>query len=91
MSTPPSTWTKTARRCNWRSEALTTLDIPPIVHATGGGSDANFFNGHGIQTVILSAGYQHPHGTNESLNIDQFVLLTQCLFHIVRLAGERRG
>ena len=62
--------------------------LPPASSATGGGSDANFFNGHGIQTVILSAGYHHPHGTNETLEIDQFVQLTACLYHIVRLAGS---
>lgn len=69
-------------------EALGVLEITPIVQATGGGSDANFLNGHGVQTVILSAGYFHPHGTNETLIISDFMKLAQWLYHIVRLAGE---
>jgi len=71
------------------SEALRALDIPPLVTATGGGSDANFFNAHGISAVILSAGYEHPHGHNESQDLDQLVLLVEWLYEIVRLAGEQ--
>ncbi|MHB9133134.1 MAG: M20/M25/M40 family metallo-hydrolase [Armatimonadota bacterium] len=67
--------------------AAVETGITPIVAATGGGSDANFLNGHGIHTVILSAGYQHPHGTNESMPEDQLVLLAQWLFNIARAGG----
>jgi tripeptide aminopeptidase len=67
--------------------ALTEVGVTPRVTATGGGSDANFLNAHGIATVILSAGYEHPHGHDECLPDDQLVLLAQCLYQIVRLAG----
>jgi len=67
--------------------ALQELDLAPIVQATGGGSDANFLNGNGIETVILSAGYHHPHCTNETLEVDQFVKLAEWMYRIVQLAG----
>ncbi|MHB9022906.1 MAG: M20/M25/M40 family metallo-hydrolase [Armatimonadota bacterium] len=66
--------------------ALAEMGIAPIVVATGGGSDANFFNAHGIQTVILSSGYQNAHGTSEQCDEEQLVLLAVQLFHIARLA-----
>ena len=69
--------------------ALADLDIPPLITATGGGSDANFINAHGIQTVILSAGYHNPHCTDEYQEEEQLVLLAMWLYNIVRLAGER--
>jgi len=69
-------------------QALQALEIPPIIEATGGGSDANFFNQHGIQTVILSSGMSKPHCHDESLDLEQFHRLAQWLFHIVRVAGE---
>jgi tripeptide aminopeptidase len=69
--------------------ALAPLGISPLITATGGGSDANYFNGHGIATVILSAGYQHAHGTEEYIEEDQLVLLAQWLYNIAALAGEQ--
>ena len=68
-------------------EALAPLGIAPSIVATGGGSDANFFNGHGIATVILSAGYHNAHGTDEYIEEDQLVLLAQWLYNIATLAG----
>lgn len=70
------------------TQALTALGIPPVVTATGGGSDANFFNQHGIQSVILSFGMEHPHGHDETLSIPDWVRLVEWLYQIVRLAGE---
>ena len=68
--------------------ALDAMGIPPIIEATGGGSDANFFNDNGIQTVILSCGMRNPHCHDESLDLEQFHLLAQWLYQIVRAAGE---
>jgi len=70
------------------ARALDALGIVPIVEATGGGSDANFFNAHGIEAVILSTGMSNAHGHDEVLNLDQFHLLAQWLYQIVRVAGE---
>jgi len=68
-------------------QALESLELAPIIEATGGGSDANFFNAHGIQTVILSSGMSKPHCHDESLDLEQFHRLAHWLYHIVRVAG----
>lgn len=70
------------------TRALSAMGLSAIVEPTGGGSDANFFNQHGIQAVILSCGMIAPHCHDESLDVEQWTLLTEQLFHIVRLAGE---
>jgi len=69
-------------------EAAARRGITPIVAATGGGSDANFFNGHGIDTVILSTGYRNPHCTDEVLDEAQFIKLAEWLYEIVLVAGR---
>lgn len=71
----------------WARQGLSPLSIPAIVTATGGGSDANFLNQHGIETVVLSAGYHNPHSTDEYLEEDQLVLLTQWLYNIATTAA----
>jgi len=76
-----------ARSVKLAGQALQALELAPIVEATGGGSDANFFNEHGIQTVILSCGMNQPHSHEESLDLEQFHRLAQWLYHIVRVAG----
>ena len=70
------------------AQALAPLGIPPVIAATGGGSDANFFNGHGIDTVILSSGYLHPHGHDEEIEESQLTSLAEWLYHIVVLAAR---
>lgn len=71
--------------------ALAEMDIAPDIHATGGGSDANFINQHGIPCVILSAGYQHPHTTTEYLDEDELVNLTAWLLRIVNQTAQGQG
>ncbi len=70
------------------TQAAETVGAPPVVMATGGGSDANFFNQHGVQAAILSTGYENPHGTNESQDIAQLVTLAQWLVEIVALGAQ---
>ena len=70
------------------SEALQALERAPIVEFTGGGSDANFFNQHGIETVILSSGMYKPHCHDEYLDLEEFHRLARWLYEIVRVAGS---
>ena len=35
----------------------------------GGGSDANIFNGKGLQTAIIGIGMDHVHSTEESIDL----------------------
>ena len=56
------------------------------VKAAGGGSDANIFNSHGIETVILGTGMTDVHTVNESVRVDDMVQVAQLLVEIIREA-----
>lgn len=52
----------------------------------GGGSDANIFNGYGIETVILGTGMKRVHSIEESVSIADMVRVAELLVEIIRLA-----
>jgi tripeptide aminopeptidase len=56
------------------------------VRAAGGGSDANIFNGHGIETVILGTGMSQVHTVNEFVRVDDMVSVAELLVEIIREA-----
>lgn len=45
----------------------------------GGGSDANIFNGHGLQTAIIATGMTNVHSTAEQVNLQDMAGLTRLL------------
>lgn len=49
--------------------AAKRADLTPYLVETGGGSDVNIFNMHGIEAVNLSIGYKEIHSTNEHIAI----------------------
>ncbi len=55
-------------------------DIQFIV--AGGGSDATFLNGYGLATAIIATGMTDVHTTDESLNLNDMVSLTELLHAI---------
>ncbi len=56
------------------------------VRAAGGGSDANIFNGRGIETVILGTGMTHVHSVEESVRVEDMAKVAELLVEIIRLA-----
>ena len=58
------------------------------VRAAGGGSDANIFNGHGIETVIVGTGMTDVHTVHESVSVADMVRVAELLVETIRLAGE---
>ncbi len=56
------------------------------VEAAGGGSDANIFNGHGIETVILGTGMDRVHSVEERVRVDDMVRVSELLVEIIRQA-----
>jgi tripeptide aminopeptidase len=52
----------------------------------GGGSDANIFNAHGIETIILATGMRDVHSPKESVTVDDMVEVTRLLVEIIRRA-----
>ncbi len=58
------------------------------IGAAGGGSDANVFNGHGIETVIVGTGMTNVHTVNESVSVADMVRVAELLVETIRMATD---
>ncbi len=56
--------------------ACSDLCLPYRERPTLGGSDANVLNAKGIPTTVCTTGYEAPHTTDESIQVDQLLVLT---------------
>jgi len=65
-------------------KAAKKLGLSSQVLKSGGGSDANIFNGYGIPTANLSVGYEFIHTTKERIQIDQLINLTKLVIQIAK-------
>ncbi|MFC5531660.1 M20/M25/M40 family metallo-hydrolase [Cohnella yongneupensis] len=63
--------------------AIESIGLTPRTFASGGGSDANMFNGNGIPTVNLAVGYEDIHTTKERIKADDIVKVTELVLAIV--------
>jgi tripeptide aminopeptidase len=66
-------------------KALESIGCTPYTFHSGGGSDANIFNGMGIPTVNLSVGYQEIHTTKEHIAISDLVKVSEAVVAIVKV------
>ncbi len=67
-------------------QAAVALGRTLEVATAGGGSDANIFNQHGIQTVILGTGMEKVHTVDEQVSLDDMVRVAELLVEILRRA-----
>lgn len=67
-------------------EAAKSLNLSSKLLNSGGGSDANIFNGYGIPTANLSVGYEHIHTTNERIHTNDLKNLTEFVIKIITQA-----
>ncbi|WP_321371975.1 M20/M25/M40 family metallo-hydrolase [uncultured Desulfuromusa sp.] len=67
-------------------EAGAALGRPQEIRAAGGGSDANVFNGNGIEMVIIATGMNKVHTINEQLAVADMVKTSELLVEIIRRA-----
>ncbi len=63
--------------------AADKLGLPTDILKSGGGSDANIFNGYGIPTANLSVGYEYIHTTNERIHVDHLINLSELVVQII--------
>jgi len=64
--------------------ALAKMGLKPQWEATGGGSDANIFNEHGIKCVLICCGEESPHSPeNERLDIPSALQSVELLVNII--------
>lgn len=64
--------------------AIETIGRKPSTFHSGGGSDANIFNGMGIPTVNLAVGYEHIHTKEEQMPIRELIKTTELVVAIVK-------
>lgn len=62
---------------------LQKYDVKPKVTIVRGGTDAAFFNEHGISTAVLGAGYRENHTCDEYVIIHEAVTMTKVMRDIV--------
>jgi tripeptide aminopeptidase len=60
----------------------------PTYLRSGGGSDANVFNGHGITSIVLGLGYKNPHTKQESIDLVEIEAAARWLDEIVEALGR---
>ena len=56
------------------------------VRLGGGGSDANIFNAHGVEMIILATGMTRVHTHDESVAVADMIHVTEQLVEIIRQA-----
>lgn len=69
-------------------QAARNLGLEASVRESGGGSDANVLNDHGIPTVNLSTGMQKVHSTKEMILIEDLHNTARQVLEIIRLAAR---
>lgn len=69
-------------------EAMQRLKLTPKLFYSGGGSDANIFNGLGFPTVNLAIGYEHIHTTKEQIPLRAMVDATKAVLAIVQTVAD---
>lgn len=68
--------------------AARNLGLLARLTGSGGGSDANVFNAHGIACANLGIGMQKVHTTEEFIKTADLVNGARLILEIIRLAGE---
>jgi tripeptide aminopeptidase len=64
-------------------KAAAKIGRPCELQNSGGGSDANVFNGHNIPTVNLAVGYEEIHTTNERMPVEELYKLGEMVLAII--------
>ncbi|MEE4567081.1 tripeptidase T [Paenibacillus polymyxa] len=64
--------------------AIQGLGMATSTFHSGGGSDANVFNGLGIPTVNLAVGYQNIHTTEEKIKADDLVKVAEVVVALIQ-------
>jgi peptidase T-like protein len=71
-------------------KAAEAVGLPVSLRESGGGADANIFNGYGVPTTVLSCGMEKIHTHDEFCRLSDMVKDTRWVLEIVRAARELR-
>jgi tripeptide aminopeptidase len=70
-------------------KAATKINRPCELQKSGGGSDANVFNGLNIPTVNLAVGYEEIHTTNERIPVEELYKLGEMTLAIIEEVANK--
>ncbi|MPM80339.1 Peptidase T [bioreactor metagenome] len=70
--------------------AMRKLGWEPVLKATGGGSDANYYNSYGIPCAVLGIGTQKIHTTEEYIMMEDLYKTTELAIELIRQTGEQK-
>lgn len=70
-------------------EAIHRIGREPIIGVSGGGCDANVFNGYGIPTVNLGIGYENIHTTQEAMPIKELLKAAELVVSLAEVCKNR--
>ncbi|MBN1484745.1 MAG: M20/M25/M40 family metallo-hydrolase [Chloroflexia bacterium] len=65
--------------------AVEAVGVPPHLESSGGGSDANIFNAHGVSCTNLSTGMMAAHTTEEWILVEDLIRTAQATLELIRL------
>ncbi|MBI3810724.1 MAG: M20/M25/M40 family metallo-hydrolase [Nitrospirae bacterium] len=68
----------------WVMAAAKKLGVPIACRKTGGGCDANIFNGHGLNVANLGTGMREIHTVNEYLLLNEFQQTARVVLEMLR-------
>lgn len=70
------------------AQAASAVGLGPVLEATGGGSDANVFNSHGIPTAVLGVGMSKVHTREEYIKEEHLYQGAAWTLAIIQAAAE---
>lgn len=72
------------------AKAAEAIGLTSSTEATGGGSDANFFNSYGVPTAVLGVGMSKVHTTDEYIKEDHLYETAEWMLSIIKTAATMK-
>ncbi|GAX91879.1 M20/M25/M40 family metallo-hydrolase [Effusibacillus lacus] len=69
--------------------AAESIGVEPVTESSGGGSDANVFNGLGVPTVNLAIGYENIHTVDEYILLDDLEKACQLMVAVTQQVRKK--
>ncbi len=72
-------------------QAADSIGLKPVIKATGGGSDANYFNSYGVPTAVLGTGMSKVHTTDEFIKEEDLYNTGNYALAIIKAASQSKS
>ncbi len=71
-------------------QAAESIGLTPVLEATGGGSDANFFNAFGVPSAVLGTGMSKVHTNAEFIKEEDLYKTAELVVAIIKEAAKAK-